>query len=347
MSKSKSIIFILTVYFLSAAGYAGATELFEPYLKVYGSIRPAVSSKTGQSLSRAKLAMNRIFLNIDRDFCQEKFGFHTLTEYQEGKNGHYPDEWWLDEGYFYYKPAFGTLKAGKVYNPFGLLWDHTFYGSMPFYKGYMSDADYGLTFQRQETLKENLKLEWTGGYFIRDDGLNGETVRGVGFEFKTKGERSTFELRLNPRLKINEKSSFELGLSGLFGKVKGETSDRQAAGEVDAIYKYGPLALTGECVFYDKAYPRKDKTLRGDTFFVEGNFKAYNNPGSKILKGIVLNYNYSRDEPAAGATTGQMQQPSVTFQFTRFFKTEVTFVDWTNDTSTVDRSWFMVFTLDY
>ncbi|MCX5713398.1 MAG: hypothetical protein NT033_00985 [Candidatus Omnitrophica bacterium] len=49
----------------------------------------------------------------------------------------------------------------------------------------------------------------------------------------------------------------------------------------------------------------------------------------------------------AGATMGQMHHSSATFQFTKFFKTEVAFTDWSDDSSTVDRSWWMIFTLDY
>ena len=152
--RSKNICIYMTALLclVSVSSSAQATDLFEPYLKVYGTIRPAVVSKDGDSLSRAKIDMNRIFINIDKDFCQGKFGFHTLTQYQEGKKGKYPSEWWLEEGYFYFKPGFGTIKVGNVYSPFGILWDNTFYSSLVYYKGYMGDPDYGLTFERIEKI---------------------------------------------------------------------------------------------------------------------------------------------------------------------------------------------------
>lgn len=119
------------------------------------------------------------------------------------------------------------------------------------------------------------------------------------------------------------------------------------ATEVDAVYKYGPLTLTGEIVFYDKAYPRKDNTLRGYIYYLEPSLCIYDNPKSKFFKGITLNYNYSKDNPDSGKGIGQMHLPSVKFKFTDIFKTELLYVDWTNDGTTVNRNWWAIFYLDY
>ena len=336
---------VLCMKFLASC--AQATDLLEPYLDVYGTIRPTVMSKEGDSLTRAKFNLNRLFINIDKDFSKGIFGFHTLTEYQQGKKGNFPNEWWLEEGYFYFNPRLGTIKAGKVYTPFGIIWDNTFYSSAVYYKGYMGDPDYGLTFEKSETVNKNTELKCTAGYFVRDDGLNGETAIGTGYEFLNKGERSTFVGRLNPRIKISEKSSLELGFSVLTGRVKGVNAKRQAASEADAVYKYGPLTLSAECVFYDKAYPKKDDTLRGYVYYLEPGLCVYSNPKSKLLKGINLNYNYSKDNPDSCKGVGQIHLPSVMFKFTYIFKTELLYADWTNDGTTVDRSWWLIFYLEY
>lgn len=37
--------------------------------------------------------------------------------------------------------SIGTLKLGSLYTCFGTLWDHTYYGSVICYKGYMDEAD--------------------------------------------------------------------------------------------------------------------------------------------------------------------------------------------------------------
>jgi hypothetical protein len=293
--------------------------------------------------------LDKIFLNIDKDFWEGKFGFHTKTLYQQEGFGAYPNEVWLDEGYFYFKPEIGKIKLGKIYTPFGITWDHTFYGSILFYKGFMLDPDFGLTFERTETINKDkdLYLKWQAGYFFREDDLNGQTALGEGFEYTCRGERNTFALRLNPCIKINDKSSLELGISGLTGEIKAQEADRQSAVEIDAVYTLGPLTLTGEYVFYDRAYPSKDDTLKGDCFLIEGHLDVYKKPESKFLKNIALNYNYSRDNPDDGATLGQIHLPSITFKFTNFFKTEILYLDWSKDGVTSDRSWWMIFYVDF
>lgn len=344
-----AITTILCVLFI--VSYTEATSLFEPYLKVYGRIRPTLKVPRGRFVGHAESNLNRIFLNIDKEFVKEivggKFGFHTETQYQQEGNGKYPNEIWLEEGYLYFNSDFGKIKLGKIYTPFGIIWDHTFYGSIIYYKGFMLDADYGLTFERSENINKNIDLKWTTGYFVREDDLNGQTLIGEGYEYLTRGERNTFALRLNPNIKINDKSSLKLGLSVLTGEVKAQEVDRQSAVEMDAVYTLGPLTLTGEYVFYDRAYPSKDDTLKGDCFLIEGNLNIYNNPKSKFLKGISLNYNYSRDNPDGGTTLGQIHLPSVTFKFTNFLSTEILYVDWSKDGTTADRSWWMIFYVDF
>jgi hypothetical protein len=328
---------------------AEATDLFEPYLKVYGTIRPTLTVHSGRSVGHAESQLNRIFLNIDKDFADGKFGFHTETQYQQEGLGGYPNEAWLEEAYFYFNPAFGKIKLGKIYTSFGIGWDHTFYGSIVYYKGFMADPDYGMSFERTETINKDkgIDLKWKAAYFVREDDLNGQTNISEGFEYLNRGERNTFVLRLNPGIQINDKSSLRLGLSALTGQVKTQETGRQAAVEMDAAYTFEPLTLTGEYVFYDRAYSGKDDTLRGDCYLVEAYLDVYKKPESKFLKKIALNYNYSRDNPDHGTTTGQIHLAAVIFTFMDKFNTRIEYVDWTKDGATSDRSWWAVFSIDF
>ncbi len=351
MSRKMVGFFVLAVFAISfLAPCAEATQLFEPFLEVYGTVRPTWRVPRGRSAGQAESQLNRIFLNIDKEFADGKFGFHTDTRYQQEGYGTYPNEFWLEEGYFYFQPEFGKIKLGKISTPFGFEWDHTFYGSILYYKGFKADPDYGLTFERTEPLTvfgKETDLKWTLGYFIREDDLNGETVIGAGFEHLSGGERNTFVFRLNPTIKIGDNSSLKLGLSALTGEIEASESDRQAAVELDAVYNVGPLTLCGEYVFYDRAYSSKDDTLKGECFQIEANLDVYEDPDSKFLKKISLNYNYSRDNPDDGQTLGQIHLPSVTFKFTDFLKTEILYVDWSQDGVTADRSWWMICCVDF
>jgi hypothetical protein len=343
--KNICILIISALCVFLVTSYTDATDLFEPYLKVYGIIRTTLKVPSGMSAGQAESNLNRIFLNVDKEFAEGKFGFHTQTQYQQEGNGKYPNEVWLEEGYGYYNSDFGKIKLGKVYTPFGIIWDHTFYGSIIYYKGFMLDADYGLTFERTENVskKRGIDLKWIAGYFVREDDLNGQTLIGEGYEYLNRGERNTFALRLNPKIKINDKSSLQLGLSGLTGEVKAPGVKRQAAVELDAVYTRSPLTLTGEYVFYDRAYPGKDDTLKGDCFLLEANMDIYKNDKSKILEKISLNYNYSRDNPDDGNTLGQIHLSSITLKFNKYLSTEVLYVNWSKDGVTADRSWWMIF----
>jgi len=291
--------------------------------------------------------LNRIFTWVDQGFLDDTFGYHLDFQYQRGKLGQYPREAWFEEAYAYVNTPVGKVKAGVVYTPFGLLWDHTFYGSTIYYKGYMLDADYGVVLENKTEITDSISIAPSAGYFWRDNGLNGATVIGAGIEKLRGGEKNTFAGRLNSTLKFGDDSSLSLGASGLTGEIRHPGVRRQTAFGADLVYCLGPLILTGEFVYYDQDYPRKDRTAYGNMLLAEVDLEVYRNEDADILKGVILKYNYSEDLPKTGNGLGKIHLPAVCVELTDYFKAEVTHVYWKSGQTVSDDSWWLILYLSF
>jgi len=352
-------IFLVTVLFISVgvgSSFAAQDEIEEEsgrlslpgwFPKISGLLRYSIWWMEHVPFEHPESEFDRIFLWLDKDFLEGNFGYHFTVEYKHNKLGHYPREVWMEEGYLFAKTDFGTFKLGSVYTPFGLLWDHTYYGSLIYYKGYMLDADYGLLLEGGGNINEKLGLDWSLGYFLREDDLNGETLLGQGWEFLSRGERNTLAARLNPHYKLSDNSNISLGFSALTGEIEASEADRQLALAADAVYTLGPLTLTSEYVFYDQNYEDKNPTLRGNILLAEINLNVYKNEESKFLKNIALRYNYSKDYPDTGNGLGDLHLPAISFQFSDNFRTDFVYVHWKSGESMLDKSWRMVFHVSF
>jgi len=358
MPKNKLIPALLVLFFSltltpclsfssQIVGEEGADSVSNWLPKISGLIRYSAWWPEHTSLRHPETELDRVFLWIDKDFNDGSFGFHFNLQYKYNKQTYYPRQFWIEEGYLFTKTPLGKLKIGSVYTPFGLLWDHTYYGSILYYKGYMCDADYGLVLGDSKALTDNIDLNYSLGYFFREDDLNGATLLASGPEHLTHGERNTFAARLNPEFKLGEDSSLSLGVSALTGEIESSESDRQLAFAGDCVYKVGPLTLTSEYVFYDQNYNDKDSTIRGDMFMVEANLDIYKNPEAKFLKNIAIRYNYSQDYPDQGSGLGRLHLPAISFQLFDDFKMDIIYVDWKAGQSRLDQSWRMIFYLNF
>jgi hypothetical protein len=286
--------------------------------------------------------LDRVSLQITDSFRDDTFGFEVDLEHRPGRLGSYPHETWLDSAYGYVNTSAGKLKFGSVYTPFGPFWDHTYYGSLVFYKGYRHDADYGLTFENARTFAGGTKLTSTVGYFLGDDGLNGATIIGQGHEYADDAEeRNTFAFQLSPEWDLGNDSKLTLGLSGLAGEVDSPAADRQYAVEFHGTYTRGPLTLTAEYVRYDQA-DGADPALRGNIFGAEVYWELYKNDAGGFAKSVALNYSLSKDDPDSGAGLGRLHLPSVSFKFSDKLRMDVMHVDWESDGTTMDKSWRMM-----
>jgi len=234
---------------------------------VSGLIRYKLVYPKGVSADEVEAVRDMVFLWLEKDFQDGKVGYYFDVRYWDENLGSYPDEFWLEEGYVYAETFLGKLKAGNIHIPFGIPWDHTYYGSILYYKGYLCDADYGFVLENNKVFNNRTELDSAFGYFFREDDLNGATILGEGPEHLSHGERNTFVGRLNPKFNLGDNSSLSLGISALTGELRSTGADRQLVFEPDVVYNLGPLTLTCEYVFYDRNFDNKDPTVRGDLFF--------------------------------------------------------------------------------
>ena len=51
---------------------------------------------------------------------------------------------WIQQGYVWAATGEGVLKAGAIWRRFGLDWDGSWYGSVPYYDGFMLATDWGI-----------------------------------------------------------------------------------------------------------------------------------------------------------------------------------------------------------
>jgi hypothetical protein len=301
----------------------------------------------GKSFKKIRNKVNRLYVWIDKSYLDDKFGYHVNFQYMPGKKGKYPREVWLEEAYGYLNTPLGKIKAGIVYTPFGLLWEHTFFGSAAYRKGYMADEDYGAVIEKKIVLTERFEITPSFGYFLKSDGLNGATALGTGIEYLKGGEKNTFSGRLVSTLKFNDDSSISLGGSALTGEVRHPDVNRQTAYEADLVYCLGPLTLTSEYIYYDQNYPKKDPFARGQILVLEANLEAYRNDKASLFKGVILNYNFSEDLPKKGNGYGRAHLPSVCVELTDEFKMELNYLYRKSGQVVKNESWWLILYLSF
>ncbi len=322
--------------------------IFAPYVKASFLLREFLVYPEHVSFGHTESELDKLFMWLDsKDIYDGKLGFHLNVQYQQSKLSNYPREVWLEEGYMFADTYLGKFKLGSVYTPFGIPWDHTYYGSVIYYKGYMLDADYGVVLESKKDFEKGVELNSALGYFFREDDLNGATVIGEGYEYLSHGERNTFALRLNPKFKLNDNSDLSLGISALTGEIRSTEADRQVAFEVDGAYSMGPLILTSEYVFYGQNFDNKNPALQGSLFLVEAYYEIYKNNEARFLKNIALTYNFSKDYPDSGYGLGRLHLPAISFKFTDYFKMDVIHVDWRSGDTLKDKSWRIIFYLNF
>ncbi|MFH1753758.1 MAG: hypothetical protein ABH875_06205 [Candidatus Omnitrophota bacterium] len=355
LSKSAVLAGVLSVFLLYFAitpavfGYSKVSKegkeeysIVDWFPRVTGLLRYTFWFKEGLESRQLKNEIDRLCLWIDQELYKDISGIHAHMRYQEGRLGSYPSNIWLEEGYIYAAAPPAKIKIGKIHTPFGLLWDHTYYGSLIYYKGYMYDPDYGVVIEGKNAYRDNIDLNWSAGYFLKDDELNGATVLGQGFEKTSKGERNTFALRANSAFRLSDNSTLSFGGSAQAGRIKSNASDRQAALEADIVWQIGPLSACTEYVYYDQDFHNRDSSLRGYLIMAEGNLSLYKNPRSDLLRDVSLRYNFSVDRPVVGDGLGRLHLPAMSIAMNDSLKADLVYVDWQIDDKRVDRSWRLI-----
>ena len=172
---------------------------------------------------------------------------------REGDNyrQYYDRQFWFLDGYASFTdPELGVLKGGLVTTKFGLDNYLGFFGSAPYFDGFIQDPDYGISWEKTTNPSDNVSLETSLQFFIQEGEWNGglrnhnsETVRGI-------RERNTLVARVSPTITLDDESTLQLGVSGLVGEIESDVpgfrGGTRSAWGTHADYNDGPLNLRGE-----------------------------------------------------------------------------------------------------
>ncbi|MEP7071539.1 MAG: hypothetical protein ABI839_04075 [Verrucomicrobiota bacterium] len=157
-------------------------------------------------------------------FFQE-IGAHVQFKFRDDQNdklrAFYSDTYWFYENYAYAKTSVGTFKAGQFVTEFGIPWDGTWWESVPYFDGYKFDPDYGISWDNTWKVSDKLSIESAAQFFFVSDGVNG-SIQGADAESgRFLSERNTGVVRLVPTWKFNKDLKLAVGVSGLYGGIKG------------------------------------------------------------------------------------------------------------------------------
>ena len=185
--------------------------------------------------------------------CQPTFGGHVELRARDDTvfRSFFDQKVWFYEAYAWADfHDWGKVKAGKVWKRFGLDWDGTFWGNVPYYDGFKLDPDYGVSWENTWNKGKRVSIDTFAQYFAEEDRVNGSLAGADPESVRSFREQNTFVARAVPTYHIDSNTSVALGLSGLVGTVahssgtgSDETIDAYAA---DLTVQWCGLKVFGE-----------------------------------------------------------------------------------------------------
>jgi hypothetical protein len=160
------------------------------------------------------------------------------------------DQVWTWELYAYIQDdELGTLKAGQLYNRFGLFWDGVFFGNAPYFDGLKLDADYGFSWEKTTEVHDCLKVDSYAQFFLHEDQSNGSFGGADAESVIGYTERNTGVFRVVPTWTLGDGSQLALGTSAMIGEIDSKIAlpnETVWAYGVDCTYTRGPWKCFAE-----------------------------------------------------------------------------------------------------
>jgi hypothetical protein len=273
------------------------------------------------------------------------------------------------------------LEAGKVFVPFGVDWDHTWYGSILYYKGAMFDSDWGARVLGHADLTDDLTVDGAAGWFVRSDELDGpSTLAGFGLEGSPiespeftddpgtpdREQRDQWVVRGALTARLAEGLSATFGASALGARIRlsapdGSTrfhsgafagSRRQRDEEADLTVGWEGVPFAGgripriqlllEHLWYDRGVPDQ----RGRAWLAELFLRLWEAPDRDWFRAVEIWYNYSADR-ADHQPDAHLHIPSLAIQLTRRSRFMVEYVSFTTSEYAVDRGLYFHLSFDF
>ncbi len=145
------------------------------------------------------------------------------------------DQIWTWELYGYlHNDELGTLKAGQLFNRFGIFWDGVFFGNAPYFDGLKLDADYGLSWEKTTEIDDCLSVDSYLQFFFHEDQSNGSFAGADAESVDGYTEKNTGVARLVPTWTRADGSQLAIGASAMVGQI-----DSQIALPDETVWAYG------------------------------------------------------------------------------------------------------------
>lgn len=344
------------------------------------------SQRLGLDAGRSRMDMDYLYLFLSAE--AGPFGFRTWLGLRDVPR-YTPDSpwgrWWFNEAVIYaHIPTFEladgsthevTVEAGKVIVPFSIYWDHSWYGSIIYYKGSMLEPDWGVKASGNIPFSGRFSLDYALAYLNRSDDLDGPSslagfgLEGTGFQspeftddpnLTEREQRGQFAGRLALNADLGSGVTGTLGGSYLTGRIRESEADgdfwfhygartaslSQTDWELDLVMTFADvniglltlpqIMLTAEHMWYDRGVPDH----KGRAYLLELFVRLYANPDSEWFQALDIWYGYSADN-AENQPNSCMQLPSLGIQLNDFTRLMVEYVSWTTSDFVIDRGlWF-------
>ena len=160
------------------------------------------------------------------------------------------DQVWTWEAYGYVQnDDLGTLKAGQLFNRFGIFWDGVFFGNAPYFDGLKLDADYGIAWEKKTQIHDCLTLDSYMQFFFHEDQSNGSFGGADAESVSGYTERNTGVFRLVPTWTLSDGAQIAIGSSAMVGQIDSRIAlpdETVWAYGIDATYTKGPWKAFAE-----------------------------------------------------------------------------------------------------
>ena len=160
-------------------------------------------------------------LTLNPDGFFTKIGAHAelrLREQQKFRS-FFTTRTWFWELYGWVDTPVGRFKGGKIWRRFGLDWDGSFWGNVPYYDGFKLNPDLGLAWEKTWTFADDFKVDSFAQFFVHEDGINGSIAGADSESVVGSSQRNTGIVRLIPTWTFSDQSTLALGLSGMAGEI--------------------------------------------------------------------------------------------------------------------------------
>ena len=181
-----------------------------------------------------------------------KLGAHIDARFRDGEErfrSFFESRAWLWEAYVWADAGEGVkFEAGKIWRRFGLDWDGSWYGNVPYFDGFKLDPDWGASIEKTCDWGHGITAPSFLQVYLAQDRVNGSQPGADAESDDRSREKLSISMRTVPTWKLGDDSSLALGLSARAGQIdhRGTSTKSETAGAVDLTWTKGAFKTFAE-----------------------------------------------------------------------------------------------------